>query len=555
MAAEAKPQILSHVNILNYFSILLLLLSFNVASGAGGTWKLLLNDVGISAMHSQLLINDRVIMYDRSNFGPSKISLPSGACRDSPNDVVSKRDSTAHSIEYDVAFNSIRPLTIESNTWCSSGGVTPEGALLQTGGDKEGERKARMFYPCEDESCDWTEVDNALYVRRWYATNHVLPDGRQIIIGGRNQFNFEFFPKTKAPSLYKLPFLSETYDAGQENNLYPFVFLNSDGNLFIYANNKAILLDYNKNTVVKTYPKIPGGDPRSYPSTGSAVLLPIKNLEAEVVEMEVLVCGGAPKGSYLLALYKNTFVKALDTCARIKINDDKPQWVLEKMPRSRVMGDMILLPNGHVLLINGGSSGSAGWELGREPVLNPDLYHPDKPVGSRFQVQNPSTIPRMYHSTAGLLRDGRVLVGGSNPHQFYNFTDVLFPTELRLEAFSPSYLESQYWSIRPRIISLLSHSTVNYGGILRLRFMVFGIGGVRSPVKVTMVFPSFTSHSFSMSQRLLVLDHVELVRIGVWTYEVRVKAPKSKNLAPPGYYMAFVVNQDIPSEGIWLRLQ
>ncbi|CAH8284800.1 unnamed protein product [Eruca vesicaria subsp. sativa] len=551
MAAEAKPQIL-------YFALFLHLLSFHVASGAGGTWELLLNNVGISAMHSQLLNNDRVIMYDRSNFGPSKISLPNGACRDSPNDVVSKHDCTAHSIEYDVALNRIRPLTILSNTWCSSGGVTPEGALLQTGGDKEGERKARMFYPCDDgdDFCDWTEVDNALNVRRWYATNHVLPDGRQIIVGGRNQFNYEFFPKTKAPSLYNLPFLSETHDVGQENNLYPFVFLNSDGNLFIFANNKAILLDYDKNIVVKTYPKIPGGDPRSYPSTGSAVLLPIKNLEEEVIELEVLVCGGAPKGSYLLALYKDTFVKALDTCARIRINDDDPKWVLEKMPRSRVMGDMILLPNGHVLLINGGSSGSAGWELGREPVLNPDVYHPDKPIGSRFQVQNPSTIPRMYHSTASLLRDGRVLVGGSNPHQFYNFTDVIFPTELRLEAFSPSYLESQYWSIRPRIMmSPSSQSTVNYGGVLSLRFMVFGIGGVQSPVKVTMVFPSFTSHSFSMSQRLLVLDHVELMRIGVWSYEVRVNAPKSKNLAPPGYYMAFVVNQDIPSEGVWVRLQ
>ncbi|KAJ4909266.1 glyoxal oxidase-related protein [Raphanus sativus] len=329
----------------------------------------------------------------------------------------------------------------------------------------------------------------------------------------------------------------------------------SDGNLFVFANNKAVLLDYDKNSIVKTYPKIPGGDPRSYPSTGSAVLLPIKSLEEEVIEMEVLVCGGAPKGSYLLALYKNTFVKALDTCARIKINDDDPKWVLEKMPRSRVMGDMVLLPNGHVLLINGGSSGSAGWELGREPVLNPDVYHPDKPAGSRFQVQSPSNIPRMYHSTAGLLRDGRVLVGGSNPHQFYNFTDVLFPTELRLEAFSPSYLESRYWTIRPRIMSPTSQSTVSYGGVLTLRFMVFGIGRVHGPVKVTMVFPSFTSHSFSMSQRLLVLDHVELVRIGVWTYEVSVKAPKSKNLAPPGYYMAFVVNQDIPSEGVWVRLQ
>ncbi|KAJ4909265.1 glyoxal oxidase-related protein [Raphanus sativus] len=216
MAAEAKPQIL-------YFPLFFLLLSFQAASVAGGTWELLLNDVGISAMHSQLLINDRVIMYDRSNFGPSKISLPNGACRDSPNDVVSRRDCTAHSIEYDVASNSIRPLTILSNTWCSSGGVTPDGALLQTGGDKEGERKARMFYPCHDdydESCDWSEVDNALNVRRWYATNHVLPDGRQIIVGGRNQFNFEFFPKTKAPSLYNLHFLSETHDAGQENNLY-----------------------------------------------------------------------------------------------------------------------------------------------------------------------------------------------------------------------------------------------------------------------------------------------------------------------------------------------
>ncbi|KAG2313368.1 hypothetical protein Bca4012_027932 [Brassica carinata] len=547
MAAEAKPQIL-------YFA-LFLLLSFHLASGAGGTWELLLNDVGISAMHSQLLINDRVVMYDRSNFGPSKISLPNGVCRDSPNDVVSKRDCTAHSIEYDVASNSIRPLTILSNTWCSSGGVTPEGALLQTGGDKEGERKARMLYPCDDDACDWSEVDNALNVRRWYATNHVLPDGRQIIVGGRNQFSFEFFPKTKAPSLYNLPFLSETYDVGQENNLYPFVFLNSDGNIFIFANNRAILLDYETNTVVKTYPKIPGGDPRSYPSTGSAVLLPIENLEEEVIELEVLVCGGAPRGSYLLALDKNTFVKALDTCARIKINDDDPNWVLEKMPRPRVMGDMTLLPNGHVLLINGGSSGSAGWELGREPVLNPDIYHPDKPVGSRFQVQNPSTIPRMYHSTAGLLRDGRVQVGGSNPHQFYNFTDVLFPTELRLEAFSPSYLDSRYWSIRPTIMSPFSQSTVNYGGIMRLRFMVFSIGGVQSPVKVTMVFPSFTSHSFSMSQRLLVLDHVELMRIGVWSYEVSVKVPRSKNLAPPGYYMAFVVNQDIPSEGVWVRLQ
>ncbi|XP_010416450.1 PREDICTED: aldehyde oxidase GLOX-like isoform X1 [Camelina sativa] len=548
MAAKATIRNFTDVNYLRYLA-LFFLLSCHLTSGAGGTWKLLLPNVGISAMHSQLLHNDRVIMYDRTNFGPSNISLPHGACRQSPNDAISKTDCTAHSVEYNVALNSIRPLTVQSNTWCSSGGVTPDGTLLQTGGSRDGELKTRLFAPCDDDSCDWTEVDNGLAAARWYASNHVLPDGRQIIIGGRDQFNYEFFPKTNAPNLYALPFLTQTTDPGQENNLYPYVFLNTDGNLFIFANNRAILLNYATNTVVKTYPEIPGGDPRSYPSTGSAVLLPIKNLV-----LEVLVCGGAPKGSYIFAFKSKTFIKALDTCARININDPNPQWAVEKMPRARVMGDMTLLPDGHVLLINGGSSGTAAWELGREPVFNPDIYYPDRPVGSRFEPQNANAIPRMYHSTATLLRDGRVIVGGSNPHAYYNFTGVLFPTELSLEAFSPSYLESKYSSLRPVIMDPMPQTTINYGQILRLRFTVQG--RMKTPVKVTMVYPSFNTHSFSMSQRLLVLDHVLFLRIGLSRiYEVSVRTPSSVNLAPPGYYMVFVVNQNIPSEGVWVRLQ
>nr|GFC62173.1 hypothetical protein [Tanacetum cinerariifolium] len=101
---------------------------------------------------------------------------------------------------------------------------------------------------------------------------------------------------------------------------------------------------------------------------------------------------------------------------------------------------MLLLPNGHVLIINGASAGVAGWELGRNPVLTPVLYHPNNELGSRFEVQNPSTKPRVYHSTAVLLRDGRVLVGGSNPHDKYEFTNFLYPTELSLEAHIRSKL-------------------------------------------------------------------------------------------------------------------
>ncbi|KAJ4835960.1 hypothetical protein Tsubulata_037126 [Turnera subulata] len=521
------------------------------AAAGGGSWQLLQNNIGITAMHMQLLHNDRVIIFDRTDFGLSNLSLPNGQCRNDPTEKVIKVDCTAHSAEYDVLANSFRPLMVQTNVWCSSGAVTPDGTLIQTGGYNDGERKVRVYKPCSG-GCDWSEVGDGLKARRWYATNHILPDGNQIVIGGRRQFNFEFYPKTTAPDVYSLPFLVQTNVPGVENNLYPFVFLNVDGNLFIFANNRAILFDYGKNKVVKTYPTIPGGEPRSYPSTGSAVLLPLKNLQSGAVEAEVLVCGGAPVGSYNQAM-KGSFIKALDTCGRIKITDPNPQWAMETMPYPRVMGDMTLLPNGDVLIINGAAAGTAGWEFGRNPVLNPVLYQTDKPAGSRFESQNPTTIPRVYHSTAILLRDGRVLVGGSNPHIYYNFSGVLFPTELRLEAFYPSYLDAQFNNLRPKIVYPLSQASISYGQKLKVRFQVTG-AITNSSVSVTMVAPSFTTHSFSMNQRLLVLGNEGVTNVGPARYDVQVTAPPSGVIAPSGYYMLFVVHQNIPSEGIWVKI-
>ncbi|KAI4321635.1 hypothetical protein MLD38_034996 [Melastoma candidum] len=130
---------------------------------------------------------------------------------------------------------------------------------------------------------------------------------------------------------------------------------------------------------------------------------------------------------------------------------------------ARVMGDMVLLPDGTVLIINGVSAGTAGWEYGRNPVLSPVLYQPNDPLASRFQTLNPSQIPRVYHSTAILLRDGRVLVSGSNPHTYYNFSGVIYPTELRLEAYSPAYLDGTYSNLRPKIISPTSQAKLGMG--------------------------------------------------------------------------------------------
>lgn len=527
------------------------------AIAAGGQWQLLQNNIGIVAMHMQLLHNDRVIIFDRTDFGFSNLSLSNGRCRVNPQEQVVKNDCTAHSLEYDVVSNTFRPLFIQTNIWCSSGSVSPNGTLIQTGGFNDGDRTVRTFNPCPN--CDWQEFNAGLSARRWYATNHMLPDGRQIIIGGRRQFNYEFYPKkdATAKNTYSLPFLVQTNDASAENNLYPFVFLNVDGNLFIFANNRAILFDYNSNKVVKTYPTIPGGDPRSYPSSGSAVLLPLRNLQKPLVEAEVMICGGAPKGSYEKTL-QGSFIGALNTCGRIKITDQNPSWVMETMPGGRVMSDMILLPNGDVLLINGGAVGSAGWESGRNPVLNPFLYKPNSLVGSRFQLQKTSSIPRMYHSTAVLLRDGRVLVAGSNPHVNYNFTR-LFPTELRLEAFSPSYLEIGFNDVRPIMVfpAPQSQTKLKYAQKLKVRFQVKATL-VKNMVSVTMYAPPFNTHSFSMNQRLLVLDELSssknVVGESTSTYQVEVAIPNSPILAPPGYYLLFVVHQGVPSQGVWVQL-
>ncbi|KAL4584220.1 hypothetical protein LXL04_008812 [Taraxacum kok-saghyz] len=529
------------------FLVVLILVHVPVCPAAGGSWSVLLPSIGISAMHMQLLPNDRVVMYDRTDFGTSNISLPNGKCR--PNST----DCSAHSVEYDVGANTVRPLMVLTNVWCSSGTLMPDGTLIQTGGWDDGYRRVRSYKSCR--TCDWKEIPNGLSKQRWYATNHLLPDGRQIIIGGRQAFNYEFYPKKSATeNSPSFPFLVQTNDPNVENNLYPFVFLNPDGNLFVFANNRAILFDYSKNQVVKTYPTMPGGQPRSYPSTGSAVLLPLRIKRGKVDVVELLVCGGAPKGAFVNA-NNGKFDGALDTCGRIKISDANPQWVMETMPMARVMGDMLLLPNGHVLIINGASAGVAGWELGRNPILSPVTYTPDNQIGSRFEVQNPSTKPRVYHSTAVLLRDGRILVGGSNPHDKYVFTNVLYPTELSLEAFSPSYLESSSNALRPSIISPKTKTSIRYGKRVAITFTVSGPVDLNS-ITVTLVSPSFNTHSFSMNQRLLVLDSPNSTKaVGKSTYKIGVVAPPSGNIAPAGNYMLFVVHKDIPSPGIWVRIQ
>ncbi|KAA8544986.1 hypothetical protein F0562_019797 [Nyssa sinensis] len=475
-------------------------------------------------MHIQLLHNNKVVMFDRTDFGASNLSLPRGRCRHDPSDVVLETDCTAHSILYDIGKNTFRPLMVQTDTWCSSGSVLPNGTLVQT-------------------------------ERRWYATNQILPDGRIIIVGGRRQFSFEFYPRSSgshfsSSNTLHLHFLRETTDT-DENNLYPFLHLLPDGNLFIFANTRSISLNYKQNRVVREFPRITGDDPRNYPSTGSSVLLPID--ENEAIKAEVMICGGAPRGSFRRAA-RRIFIPAISTCGRMKLTDENPNWMMENMPMARVMSDMLLLPTGDVIMINGAGAGTAGWENGREPVTSPVIYSPKKPTGDRrqFSVMYPSSRPRMYHSSAVLLTDGRVLVGGSNPHVFYNFTDVEYPTDLSLEAFSPPYLSPHHEPKRPRI--MYYNENLGYRQSFSITFTVPRFKR-KGAVSVRVLAPSFTTHSLAMNQRMVVLKMVKVLKIASDAYRLTAVGPSTAEIAPPGYYLLFVVHACIPSSGMWVKIQ
>ncbi|KAH7543194.1 hypothetical protein FEM48_Zijuj02G0157900 [Ziziphus jujuba var. spinosa] len=523
-------------------------------SSRRGQWHLLHSSIGISAMHMQVLHDNKVIMFDRTDFGSSNISLPGGRCRYDPSDLVSRIDCTAHSILYDIGSNTFRPLTVQTDTWCSSGSVLPNGTLIQTGGYNDGDHVVRVFKPCEEDYCDWIELPNYLSQRRWYATNQLLPDGRIIILGGRRQFNYEFYPRenNNKRRTFRLDFLRQTRDS-DENNLYPFLHLLPDGNLFIFANTRSILFNYNLNRVVKEFPSIPGGEPRNYPSSGSSVLLPLMDENrADTTEAEIMICGGAPNGAHLLARQGN-FVQAISSCGRLKVTDQNPTWIMEDMPIPRVMGDMVILPTGDILIINGAGFGTAGWECGQDPVQNPVIYHPSAQPDRRFTVMAASPRRRLYHSTAVLVPDGRVLVGGSNPHIFYNFTGVEYRTDLSLEAFSPPYLRVEYGPVRPKNV-VVGNEILRYGQAFWVTFTVPRYLNV-DVLSVRIVAPSFTTHSFGMNQRMVVMKLVGISTVTQFTYNVSVIGPSTVQIAPSGYYMLFVVHGNVPSAGTWIKLQ
>ncbi|KAI4336241.1 hypothetical protein L6164_014790 [Bauhinia variegata] len=532
-------------------------------SGGGrqGQWQLLLNNTGVVGMHMTLTHHNTVIMFDQTGAGESSYRLRKrfngSSCSRRTNDL---RDSTcyAHSVEYDVGGNRVRPLRLDTDPWCSSGSFLSNGTLLQTGGYGSGATRVRLFRPCDDHQCDWKQSRKSLSDPRWYASSQrVAEHDRVVVVGGRGVFTYEFVPKRDSgEKSFLLPFLHQTNDGSKDgNNLYPFLHLSSDGNLFIFANRDSILLNLRRNRVIKRFPRIPGDGSRNYPSSASCVLLPLHHTD-NFTKVEIMICGGAATGASGAA-NRGRFLTGLRSCGRMVITEDKPKWAMEDMPAPRLLHDMLILPTAQILIINGAKSGCAGYDNARNASLQPYLYSPNKPLGKRFRVLKSTKIPRMYHSAAIVVPDGRVLVAGSNPHGRYTFHKVTYPTELRLEAFVPHYMNRRYHSWRPTNLSIEYGSggvTAAHGIGYGTEFIVgFLVRKKNIEVEFSAYAPPFTTHSFSMNQRMLKLrsKNMETSKDG-WVKAI-VEAPPSPNVAPAGYYLLTVVNGGIPSMSQWVQ--
>lgn len=210
-----------------------------------------------------------------------------------------------------------------------------------------------------------------------------------------------------------------------------------------------MIYDWRSN-VEQRLPRIPNGVRITYPMTGTGILLPLTFVNDYTPE--VMLCGGSTINDAQPGYEISSDQAASSQCSRLVLSPEgiKSGWNIEHMPDPRIMPDAVMLPDGKILLINGGRSGIAGYgnvkhQIGHsnaaDPVFTPTLYDPSAPVGKRFTNDLPtSNIPRLYHSVASLTPNGSVMIAGSNPN--LDRSDVEYGTEYRVEWLLPPYMSA-----------------------------------------------------------------------------------------------------------------
>jgi hypothetical protein len=73
-------------------------------------------------------------------------------------------------------------------------------------------------------------------------------------------------------------------------------------------------------------------------------------------------------------------------------------------------------------------------------------------------------------------------------------------------------------------------------------------------IKVALYHGGFVTHSVHMSHRMLFLDQVGFID-GQTEQNIKVNMPPSKDLAPPGPYVIYVVTDGVPGIGQFVLVE
>jgi hypothetical protein len=408
----------------------------------------------------------------------------------------------ATTIVWNFANNATDLLLAPVNLFCSGWEQMADGRILAVGGHQaahDGLPTANIFDPAAE---TWTPMTDMAF-QRWYPTATMLPDGRIIATSGESDCNEcdvdvqEIYdPSANSwTQLSSAPFLFP---------YYPNVYLLSDGRVLVPSDAEAPITSELLDLNALTWTAVGGS---AVDGGSSAMYLPDKILKMGKSVDPDLATQPSVSTAYVLDMTQSS-----------------PAWrQVASMAYPRTYHNTTLLPDGTALVTGGGPTTDAVGVA--QAILPAELWSPDTETWTTLGAMS---APRLYHSEALLLPDGRVLIYGGG-----RFNGINEPTDqLSAEFFAPPYL---FKGARPTITS--APSQLSYGQNFTVQTPDAG-----NIAKVSLIRFGSVTHATNMGQRFLPLS------FSAATGTLTVTAPSDANLAPPGNYMLFLVNTNgVPS--------
>jgi hypothetical protein len=460
--------------------------SFDLSAAAADAGTMGLWDAPISwpavAINAAVLPNGRIFTYSRHDHVPQLWNPASGA---------------------------FTALTLPADIFCSGFSMLRDGRILVAGGhsgtDNFGIKTAFLF---DYKTNGWTQVSN-MRNGRWYPTNTTLPNGQVLTIsGGDTAGVLNLIPEVFAPGTSKWRALTS---ASKRVPYYPMMFVAPNGLVFNAGPDQATAF---LNTGGKG--SWSGGPSRNFGSRdyGSAVMYDAG---------KILVVGGG-----------NT---PTATAEAIDLTGAGTWSFVGSLAVARRQVNATLLADGRVLVTGGTNGTGFNAPPTTSAVLAAELWDPANP--GQWKKLSSMTHNRLYHSTALLLPDARVLSVGSGQPAASGLTD-----DYTAEIFSPPYLFNADGTPAARPVITGAPGNVAYGQSISVKTT-----SAASIAKVTLIRLSAVTHSFNQNQRMNVLTFTR------GSGAITVTAPPNANLAPPGHYMLFIVNTSgVPSTAKIVKL-